>query len=248
MREERLAPGGMATGAAGEKERGEETGLTTSDPLRVSASRSGKNDAVAPRQFISATRQIDQHNPSTETRLSPTSRDTADGGLIDARPLRQLSLAEALGLQDVDYSGPQIGVMHRCIMQHDAPTHQGANALPENARMHEKTREIIKKQMQESGIVSERQLASDCGMNQSTLHRFMKGTTDSLDFTHLQAIAQYFGLTVSQLIGETPFDEDRKVRVVTMAMQQMPEYKKDMLVAASSALAQPENAKASNGN
>ena len=83
---------------------------------------------------------------------------------------------------------------------------------------------------------SERQLAMDCNMSQTTLNRFMKGETDSLDFVHLQTVAHYFGLTVSQLIGETPFDEDRKVRMVTLAMQQMPEYKKDVLVATSTAL------------
>lgn len=106
--------------------------------------------------------------------------------------------------------------------------------------MHEKTREIIRSLIAAHGVASERQLAIDCGITQSTLSRFMNGTTDSLDFVNLQTIAHYFGLTVSQLIGETPYDEDRKVRAVLQAMQQMPEYKKDMLVAASVALAQPE--------
>lgn len=117
--------------------------------------------------------------------------------------------------------------------------------------MHEQTRTNIEKLMETDKVASVRQLALDCGMSQSTLHRFMKGETDSLDFVHLQAIAHYFALTVSQLIGETPFEEDRKVRAVTLAMQQMPEYKKDMLVAASHSLAQPngDNApKAANGN
>lgn len=105
--------------------------------------------------------------------------------------------------------------------------------------MHEKTREIIKKLMTHNDIRSERQLAIDCNMSQTTLNRFMKGETDSLDFVHLQTVAHYFGLTVSQLIGETPFDEDRKVRTVMLAMQQMPEYKKDVLVATSTALNEP---------
>lgn len=111
--------------------------------------------------------------------------------------------------------------------------------FPENARMHEQTREIIRKLMKENDIRSERQLAIDCNMSQTTLNRFMKGETDSLDFMHLQTLAHYFGLTISQLIGETPYDEDRKVRIVTLAMQQMPEYKKDVLVATSSALNEP---------
>lgn len=93
--------------------------------------------------------------------------------------------------------------------------------------------------MSDTDVRSERQLAIDCGMSQTTLNRFMKGETDSLDFVHLQTLAHYFGLTISQLIGETPFDEDRKVRAVLLAMQQMPEYKKDVLVATSTALNEP---------
>lgn len=130
-------------------------------------------------------------------------------------------------------------MMHQCIITHDASTHRYMQAFPENARMHEQTREIIRKLMKENDIRSERQLAIDCNMSQTTLNRFLKGETDSLDFMHLQTLAHYFGLTVSQLIGETPFDEDRKVRVVMLAMQQMPEYKKDVLVATSSALNEP---------
>lgn len=117
--------------------------------------------------------------------------------------------------------------------------HRYMQAPPDNERMHEKTREIIRKLMADNDIRSERQLAIDCNMSQTTLNRFLKGDTDSLDFVHLQTVAHHFGLTVSQLIGETPFDEDRKVRIVTLAMQQMPEYKKDVLVATSSALNEP---------
>ena len=143
-------------------------------------------------------------------------------------------------------------MMHQCIIAHDAPMHRYMQAVPENAAMHEQTREIIRKLMRDNEIRSERQLAIDCNMSQTTLNRFMKGETDSLDFLHLQTLAHYFGLTVSQLIGETPFEEDRKVRIVTLAMQQMPEYKKDVLVATSTALIEPVggngNPKAANGH
>jgi len=126
--------------------------------------------------------------------------------------------------------------MHPYITHDNASAHYYWQAIPENARMHEMTRANIRKLMDEFEVPSERQLAMDCNMSQSTLNRFMKGDTDSLDFIHLQKLAHYFSLTVSQLIGETPFEADRKVRVVLLAMQQMPEYKKDMLVAASNSL------------
>lgn len=138
-------------------------------------------------------------------------------------------------------------VMHGCIARHDAPMHQLVQVLSDNSPMHEVTRDIIRMLMAEQGIASERQLAIDCGMSQSTLNRFLKGETDTLDFNHLQALAQYFSLTVSQLIGETPFEADPKIRVVTVAMQQMPEYKKDVLVAASSSLTQPDKSDGTDG-
>lgn len=142
-----------------------------------------------------------------------------------------------------------MSLMHSRITSHDASTHYNLQGLSDNADMHKATREIIAKLMAEQGVPSERHLAIACDMSQSTLHRFLKGETEALEFKHLQALAHYFSLTVSQLTGETPFDEDRKVRAVTLAMQQMPEYKKDMLVAASSSLTKPEgNKPASNGS
>lgn len=104
--------------------------------------------------------------------------------------------------------------------------------------MHSATRALIKQLMAERDIASERQLALDCDMSQTTLHRFLNGKTESLEFMHLQTLAHYFGLTVSQLIGEVPLTEDPKIRAVLLAMQQMPEYKKDVLVAASFSLAE----------
>lgn len=137
-------------------------------------------------------------------------------------------------------------LMHSRIGLHDASTHYALQALSENAAMHEQTRAIVKSLMQKHGVSSERQLAMECNMSQSTLHRFLKGDTETLEFQHLQTLAHYFSLTISQLIGEVPFEEDRKVRAVTLAMTQMPEYKKDMVVAATFSLAKPDDA-SSNG-
>ena len=116
--------------------------------------------------------------------------------------------------------------------------HYFLQANAENAAMHQQTRAIILKLMADQGIGSERQLAIDCGMSQSTLNRFMSGKTETLEFLHLHNIAQHLNVTVSQLIGETPLTHDPKIKAVTLAMASMPEYQKDMLVAASSSLSQ----------
>lgn len=129
--------------------------------------------------------------------------------------------------------------MHQSIHRNDASMHYFLQAIAENARMHQETRKIIRKLMLDREIGSERQLALDCNMSQSTLNRFMSGSTETLDFIHLQSLAHYFGVTVSQLIGETPLAQDSKIRAVITAMEKMPEYQKDMLVAASSSLTQP---------
>ena len=106
--------------------------------------------------------------------------------------------------------------------------------------MHQKTRQIIVEQMKAQEVPSERHLALACDMSQSTLNRFLSGETEALEFKHLQAIAHYFSLTVSQLIGETPFTDDRKIRAVTLAMQSMPEYKKDAVVSVTFSLKEPD--------
>lgn len=107
--------------------------------------------------------------------------------------------------------------------------------------MHEATRRIIREQLKTLGI-SQRQLALQAGMSQSTLNRFMNEETDSLDFQHISAIAQTLRMTVSELIGEVTYTPDPKIRAVVLAMEKMPEYKKDALVAASTSLAEQATA------
>lgn len=106
--------------------------------------------------------------------------------------------------------------------------------------MHRQTRANIEMLRKLHEIPSVRNLAIECGMSQSTLHRFLSGETEHLDFLHLQRLAHRFSLTVSQLIGETAFSPDPKIRTVVFAMEHMPEYKKDVLVAASASLTQPD--------
>lgn len=130
-------------------------------------------------------------------------------------------------------------MMHQCIIT--------VNTAPHNARMHQKdVREIIRDLMALRSIKSERQVALAAGIQQPAFNRFMRGETKHLEFHNYLAIAQYFEVTLSQLIGETPLEPDPKIRAVVHIMEQLPEYKKDAVVAVSSSLAQqpPENGKA----
>jgi transcriptional regulator with XRE-family HTH domain len=87
---------------------------------------------------------------------------------------------------------------------------------------------------------SQRALASAAGLDQSLLSRFLRGRTEVLEFHHLQSVAHALGMTVSQAIGEEPLVNDPKVLVVARLMMEMPEYKKDAIVAATTALAKPD--------
>jgi transcriptional regulator with XRE-family HTH domain len=130
-------------------------------------------------------------------------------------------------------------LMRKCIGRNDASTHYERQGISDNQPMHEQTRPNIKRLLTEHDM-SERQLAIACGMSQTTLNRFLKGHTETLDYGNLRSIAHYFDLTVSQLTGETPLMADRKIQSVVLAMEAMPDYKKDMLVAASSSLLERE--------
>lgn len=121
-------------------------------------------------------------------------------------------------------------MMHACI--------QFGNHGIDNAQMHDQTREIIAKLMAHKRW-NEPTLAEKSGVNQSTINRFLSGKTDEASFQTIQGIAHALGVTVSQLIGEVPVEADDKIQRVVLLMQAMPEYKKDVLVAAGDALAQP---------
>jgi DNA-binding Xre family transcriptional regulator len=129
--------------------------------------------------------------------------------------------------------------MHKSMVEHNAPKHYSTQVFLHNADMHEATRANIQNLMAKAKKNTS-QLAQSCSMQQSTLHRFLKGETATMELRNLLALAEYFGLTVSQLIGEVPFDPDPKIRAVTQAMEKMPEYKKDVLVAASATLIKPD--------
>lgn len=56
----------------------------------------------------------------------------------------------------------------------------------------------------------------------------------------MQLIAKYFGVTVSQLTGETPL-EDRQTQTVVHIMQELPDYKRKVLVSTALTLAEPDS-------
>ncbi|MFZ5520444.1 MAG: helix-turn-helix domain-containing protein [Pseudomonadota bacterium] len=105
--------------------------------------------------------------------------------------------------------------------------------------MHETIRANIRALMEQHGL-TENALATGANIVQSRLHRYLKGETEDPGYSAIRAIADYFGMSVGELDGTAAraYTPDPKIRAVLLAMEQMPEYKKDALVAASSSLAE----------
>jgi hypothetical protein len=56
----------------------------------------------------------------------------------------------------------------------------------------------------------------------------------------LAALCKAHGVTVAEIIGEKPIDIDDKTRRVIKAMEEMADYKKDVVVSTAETLARPE--------
>lgn len=84
--------------------------------------------------------------------------------------------------------------------------------------------------------LSQRRLAELGGIDQPSLSKYLSGVSADIQVSTLKAIAEVLGTTVAHLLGETTYPADPKIARVVHAMETMPEYKKDAVVATSSAL------------
>lgn len=88
-------------------------------------------------------------------------------------------------------------------------------------------------------------LAKESGVKQGTISKIERGDADSSTFTVQLAIAcgvrpEWLAMGKGEMVDGI-YVEDPKAKAVLMAMERMPEYKKDVLVATSNTLAeQPE--------
>ena len=87
---------------------------------------------------------------------------------------------------------------------------------------------------------SDNTLADKSGVPQPTISRFFAGTSESMLLDTLAALARALGVTIAELIGEHPIDIDVKTRRVVKAMQDMADYKKDVVVSTAETLARSD--------
>ena len=87
---------------------------------------------------------------------------------------------------------------------------------------------------------SDNQLAEKSGVPQPTISRFFAETSESMMLDTLSALTKALGVTVAEVIGEKPIEIDDKTRRVMKAMQEMADYKKDVVVSTAETLARSD--------
>jgi transcriptional regulator with XRE-family HTH domain len=69
--------------------------------------------------------------------------------------------------------------------------------------------------------MSANQLADACGIPQTTISRLIKGTIAAPNIDTLAKLADYFSISVSQLIGESPLKTDNTLAEIEMNFKAM---------------------------
>ncbi len=80
-------------------------------------------------------------------------------------------------------------------------------------------------------------IAEKSGVPQPTISRFLSGETGSMQLDTLWSICGALGVSVAEIIGERPVELDDKARRVVKAMENLPDYKKEVVVSTAETLA-----------
>lgn len=95
--------------------------------------------------------------------------------------------------------------------------------------------------------VSVEKVADACGISVQAVYKWMNGATQQISGENLVELARLTNYEARWIIkGVGDKRKDPKAVAVCLAMEQMPEYKKDMIVQASNSLAKPTD-QANNG-
>jgi transcriptional regulator with XRE-family HTH domain len=85
-------------------------------------------------------------------------------------------------------------------------------------------------------------VARACGISVQSVYKWMNGKSKTISGANLMELSRLTGYEARWIIcGKGEKRQDQKALSVFLAMQGMPEYKKDMLVQASNSLAEQKN-------
>lgn len=77
--------------------------------------------------------------------------------------------------------------------------------------------------------MSANELARRSGVQQTTISRMLAGKIEAPGIDHLCNLAEYFGVTVSQLIGEKPLKTPDYSKLENV-MDKLPEYRRNTVI------------------
>ena len=105
----------------------------------------------------------------------------------------------------------------------------------------EKLRANLAALMKDKGAMSDNELARQTGINQTTISRLLKGKIADPGVDKLCKLADYFGVTLSQLIGEKPIKPERDYTELENMLDMLPEYRRNTVINVAQSLAnEPE--------
>lgn len=87
---------------------------------------------------------------------------------------------------------------------------------------------------------SDNEFAERSGVPQPTISRFLAGTSESMMLNTLAALCKALEVSVAEIIGERSIDLDHRTRRVMKLMEDMADYKKDVVVSTAETLARQE--------
>lgn len=87
---------------------------------------------------------------------------------------------------------------------------------------------------------SDNEFAERSGVPQPTISRFLVGTSESMMLDTLAALCKALEISVAEIIGERSIDLDHRTRRVMKLMEDMADYKKDVVVSTAETLARQD--------
>lgn len=91
--------------------------------------------------------------------------------------------------------------------------------------------------MKDLGDISANELARRSGLDQTTISRILKGTIADPGIRKLCVLADFFGVTLSQLIGEKPLKPENDYSKLEKVLDTLPQYRRNTIMNVAQSLA-----------
>lgn len=113
--------------------------------------------------------------------------------------------------------------------------------VPDNANVN-KRRDIkdVLSELTQRDKLTQTKLSEESGVPQPTISRILNGTHQTLELETVRRLADYFGISIDQLVGDEPLDNDRQWYAIKKVWQRIPDHQRVVVETTAKALAAPE--------